>query len=196
MSCRTCRVYALLLRLYPRKFRDEFGEEMKATFARLLEDEAATSRAWRLVLAELVPTLAREHFQAMAETAPGISLRLRMVLRIALAVLLPLAAYIVLLGWAPGAKEIFMLSAFFGLMSAGMAVARGRGWACNIGAIAGAMAGVQLMVEVISFTETTNPNILLVAPLFAACAVTIALILATWVRVVMEGVRFSRIQGA
>ncbi len=60
------RVYALLLRLYPRGFRDEFGEEMQATFA-----EAATEATHRSFIAvtrfclrelwELLPNLTFEY---------------------------------------------------------------------------------------------------------------------------------------
>jgi predicted permease len=47
------RVYRLLLRLYPGAFRDEFGQEMCATFARVLRDCPTPTTRRRLWLATL-----------------------------------------------------------------------------------------------------------------------------------------------
>jgi hypothetical protein len=45
-----CWLYARLLRLYPRRFRDRFGDEMQAVFADLVRD----SGSWRAFGKELV----------------------------------------------------------------------------------------------------------------------------------------------
>jgi hypothetical protein len=195
--CRSIRVYRALVRLYPAKFREEFGEEMEAAFARLLEEQPdrgrgffVLTRPWRIVLIELVPTLLREHVSAASEAGEtGLrSPRLRKVVRFALASLLPAAGYVTLLGWTLRGREVFLLTMFFLLTGSGMMLARGRGWACSVGAVIGAMLAVALFVVVTGLTEVTNPNIILLTPLLAATAGTLALILATYVRLVMEGV--------
>lgn len=53
----TLRAYRLLLRCYPRAFRDEFGDEMCATFERVWRDQPsalARARLWALTIAESV----------------------------------------------------------------------------------------------------------------------------------------------
>ena len=194
------RLYSAILLLYPRRFRLEFGDAMIVAFERLLVNESASGRGlnivrpWRRIVIELAPTLLREHVEATAESLQIVlrSARLRSALRVALAALLPLGSYVVLLGWTTSHQDVFALTTCFLLMSAGMARARGRGWACSFGAMIGAVAAVGLIVTATGLTEVTNPNIILVAPLLAAAAATIALILATYVRLMIEGVSFSR----
>lgn len=62
-------MYALLLRLYPRKFRDEFGNEMQATFGEVIAETIQRSLilgVWFCVreLWEFPANLAREHWRA------------------------------------------------------------------------------------------------------------------------------------
>ncbi len=69
---RLIRVYAALLRLYPRRFRAEFGDEMQRVFAHAVNDAArrglvalvmvCVREAW-----ELPPALAREHWSSFRE---------------------------------------------------------------------------------------------------------------------------------
>jgi hypothetical protein len=63
------RLYALLLRLYPRRFRAEFAEEMQAVFAEAVTDASASERRslLRVYVRELLGLLTglfREHWQA------------------------------------------------------------------------------------------------------------------------------------
>ena len=197
------RLYGALVRLYPRAFGRRFGEEMKAAFARLLEDQSGRGRwsgrvrAWRIVLVELVPTLLREHAAAAGEAvrAGWRSRRLWNVVRFCLAALLPIASYVTLLGWTMGRRDVLILTLFFLPTCAAMVLARGRGWACSFGAVIGAILSVGLLVAITGLTEVTSPNIILLAPLLAASAATLALILATYVRLVIEGISLRASQG-
>ena len=72
------RAYRLLLRLYPRAFRERFGAEMLALFAQTSAAAPRTLRGrldlWRSTLADLVPSAARERLPArrslsMSQTA-------------------------------------------------------------------------------------------------------------------------------
>jgi hypothetical protein len=189
---RSLWLYSAILLLYPRRFRRQFGQQMIVVFERLLENEPFGP--WRCVLIELVPTLVREHVDAALESLRrGFrSSRLRVALRVTMAALLPVGSYVVLLGWTVSRADVIALTTCFALMVAGIVWARGRGWACSGGAMIGAIAAVGLIVAVTGFTENTNPNIILVAPLLAAAAATVALILATYVRLMIEGVSWSR----
>jgi hypothetical protein len=56
------RVYGLVVDLYPRRFREQFGWSMKQTFRDLLDDPVMpTSRIWLSVLRDLGSSLFREH---------------------------------------------------------------------------------------------------------------------------------------
>jgi hypothetical protein len=193
---RSIRVYRALVRLYPARFRDEFGPEMEAAFERLLEERSASeqsrapARAWRIVLVELGPTLLREHAAAAGEAvdAGWHSPRLRTILRFGLAALLPVASYLILLGWVMSLREGLTVTMFFAMICGGMLITRGRGTACLLGAVLGAMCAVELFAVVAGLTQVTHPNIILISPLLAATAGTVALILATYVRLVIEGI--------
>lgn len=45
--------YTLLLRLYPRRFRDEFADEMQAVFTEAMTEAAARGRLGAFILREL-----------------------------------------------------------------------------------------------------------------------------------------------
>ena len=64
-------VYRFLVRLYPRRFREEFGAEMEAVFAaRLHEAQDEQARLVRICLHEaggLLAGLIREHVAALSE---------------------------------------------------------------------------------------------------------------------------------
>ncbi len=73
-------VYAVLLRLYPQPFRDQFGEEMQRVFRDTLADAAARGRAallwvcWR-ELCDLPGALLLEHWRRrkrMMDNGPGV----------------------------------------------------------------------------------------------------------------------------
>jgi len=56
------RIYGLLVGLYPKRFRDQFGWSMKQTFRDLLGDpEMPTSRIWLSVLRDLSSSFFHEH---------------------------------------------------------------------------------------------------------------------------------------
>ena len=60
------RVYAALLRLYPRGFREEFGRDMLADFAVLHRANGHRPFAfWRLVLADVVRSAIQEHIDTL-----------------------------------------------------------------------------------------------------------------------------------
>lgn len=61
------RFYAALLRLYPRQFRAQFGDEMMTVFVQAIEDNNRTGKAFRFFLRELrdLPlNLARAHWRS------------------------------------------------------------------------------------------------------------------------------------
>jgi hypothetical protein len=56
------RVYGLLVDLYPKRFREQFGWSMKQTFRDLLDDpDMPTSRIWLSVLRDLSSSFFHEH---------------------------------------------------------------------------------------------------------------------------------------
>ena len=56
------RVYEILVDLYPKPFREQFGPSMKQAFRDLLEDpDMPTSRIWLSVLRDLSGSLFHEH---------------------------------------------------------------------------------------------------------------------------------------
>lgn len=72
------KFYGLLVRLYPGRFRAEFGAEMEAVFGYALEDarRAGMGAVARLVLHELIDlpaSLAREHGRALIESRDPLS---------------------------------------------------------------------------------------------------------------------------
>lgn len=66
-------IYRLLLRCYPRAFRHEFGDEMCATFARVLRDRVSLADRYRLWLATVSEAIAGGLHERMLErrTAHG-----------------------------------------------------------------------------------------------------------------------------
>jgi prepilin-type N-terminal cleavage/methylation domain-containing protein len=193
---RSLRVYAVLTRLYPGGFRDEFGSSMCDAFDRWLRDEGARHglrgvlRVWRTIAGELPSTLIREHIAAIAgpTTATPGRLPIRGATRVGLSALVPLAGYCLLLRTATSATDVAVLTLWFALMIAGMIRARGRGWACHRDTMIGSAAGTGLPLAWMALTGNSSPNIMFVAPLLIAAAATIGLILSSFVRLAMEGV--------
>ena len=69
---RLIRVYAALLRLYPHRFRAEFGDEMQSVFANAVNDAAKRGLVALVMVCvrevwELPPSLAREHWSSFGE---------------------------------------------------------------------------------------------------------------------------------
>jgi hypothetical protein len=59
------RMYLYLLRLYPRRFRDEYGPAMRQLFRDRVREEGYWP-VWRDVVGELLTSLPREHWRAHA----------------------------------------------------------------------------------------------------------------------------------
>jgi putative ABC transport system permease protein len=62
------RFYAILLRLYPSPFREEYGREMRAAFRRRRRDEPGIARLlllWFSILADTLATAPGEHFHML-----------------------------------------------------------------------------------------------------------------------------------
>ena len=67
------RSYALLVRLYPRKFRDKFADEMQSVFADSIAEAAQRGLAALIALClqelrDLPGAILREHWQARSKS--------------------------------------------------------------------------------------------------------------------------------
>lgn len=67
------RLYALLVRLYPRKFRDKFADEMQSVFADSIAEAAQRGLAALIALClqelrDLPGAILREHWQARSKS--------------------------------------------------------------------------------------------------------------------------------
>lgn len=93
------RWYARLLRLYPRPYRDRFGEPMSQTFADLARERSDANRS---LIGFVVATFAETAIQIVRENAmhrrPGIRHYLRWVLFTAVVLLVPLLAMVLRIG--------------------------------------------------------------------------------------------------
>src|SRR4051812_19721691 len=96
---RCARLYAVLIMLYPRRFRRRFADEMIEAMRCALREEAqrepqgAAWRAWRPIVGELLPTVAGEHAAALLDV---VSRRWR----VTLAAAPPTLAYVAVLSRA------------------------------------------------------------------------------------------------
>jgi hypothetical protein len=122
-STRAARVYAILLRLYPRAHQQAFGEQMLRTFRDHYRDAVevrgeSEARYWRSVAGDESKSVVREHLAALAEriwpmrtilAAPFGVWRRRQTRRLALVTQLCLIAA-VLLVWTPLLVERVLLA--------------------------------------------------------------------------------------
>jgi hypothetical protein len=69
-SSRAVDIYRSLLRVYPRRFRDEYREDMALLFAEQLRDEPA-SRVWSRSLIDLTITIPARHLEAHMNRPPS-----------------------------------------------------------------------------------------------------------------------------
>jgi hypothetical protein len=190
---RSARLYRVMLWLYPRAFRAAYGAEMRQTFESWLADESERDgvrgirRVWRSTLAEIVPTVVREHAVEVMDflNGGGAARGARMLAACAA----PVGAYLVMRRFVAQEHDSIVLAIWFALMAGGMVRAGGRGWACNRNAMVAAGAGVGAPLIWVAVTQTTSPGVLGVAPLLIAAAMTIGLIVSTLVRLMIEGVR-------
>jgi hypothetical protein len=70
MTITAVRAYRALLRLYPRRFRDEYGPDMALLFADQLRDEPA-ARVWARSAIDLALTIPTQHLEAHMNRAPS-----------------------------------------------------------------------------------------------------------------------------
>ncbi len=67
---RGVRVYSLLLRLYPRKHRDEYGQQMMQMVEDMLNDAPSTASqmsAWIRIIADLPVSVCKEQLESIGE---------------------------------------------------------------------------------------------------------------------------------
>ncbi len=157
-------IYGRLLRLYPRPFRERFGEEMAQTFADLCRERRQAGRglaglaAW--VFVETLAGVMRENGRQMTPMGQTI-------LRVALVALgllmVPLVASRLVEGWNwPPQAFVLTYVLFFGTGMAYALIARKRkAWAYKAGVglalVAGFVLGWSTMVHM---SETENPLLL------------------------------------
>lgn len=70
MTITAIDAYRALLRLYPRRFRDEYGADMALLFADQLRDEPA-ARVWARSAVDLALTAPAQHLEAHMNRAPS-----------------------------------------------------------------------------------------------------------------------------
>jgi hypothetical protein len=189
---RSLGIYRLILRLYPRGFRERFGSPMADTFERLLID-AIGSRGrsgafdvWRTVLAELAPTALRAHVDEALESPFPLPVR------IAFAAALPLAAYVIAMRASSTTGQFVLLTTWLMLLAAGVGLARGRGWRCSRNAVVASAVGVLIPALNDMLDHRMPLESLRVLPLLVAAAGTIGFIVSVYVRLFIEGVRLRR----
>lgn len=68
-SSRTDRAYRTLLHLYPRRFREEYGDDMALLFRDQLHDESA-GRVWARCVVDLAITIPTQHLESHMKRPP------------------------------------------------------------------------------------------------------------------------------
>lgn len=68
-SPRTVRAYRALLHLYPRRFREEYGDDMALLFRDQLHDESAR-RVWARCVVDLAITIPTQHLESHMNRPP------------------------------------------------------------------------------------------------------------------------------
>ena len=131
---RTC--YAMLLRLYPRPFRERFGEGMAQTFHDLCREHGDAKRGLRglalWIFFETSVGIVRENTTHMSQLGKTM---LRVALGALAALMVPLVASQVVEGWHWGAGSfVFVYVLFFGTGMAYALIARKMGaWSYKAG---------------------------------------------------------------
>lgn len=70
MTSTAAGAYRALLRLYPKRFRDEYGTDMALLFAEQLRDEPA-ARVWARSVVDLALTVPTQHLEAHMNRSPS-----------------------------------------------------------------------------------------------------------------------------
>jgi hypothetical protein len=153
--------YAMLLRLYPRPFRERFGEGMAQTFHDLCREHRNARRGllglalW--IFFETSVGIVRENTTRMSQLG-------KTVLRVALGALamlmVPLAASRVVQGWNwPAGTFVIVYVLFFGMGMAYAMIARKRGaWSYKAGVGVALVAGFALgWSNMVHVADSENP---------------------------------------
>jgi hypothetical protein len=155
--------YGLLLRLYPRAFRERFEEGMAQTFRDLCRERRAAGRGlaglslW--VFFETLAGIAKENLICMAKLRSTI---LRVAIGALIALMVPLVASQLVEGWNWGAGSfVFVYLLFFGTGMAFALITRRMGvWSYKAGVGVALAAGFALgwsnMVHVTSLENPAN----------------------------------------
>ena len=189
---RSVWLYSLIIRLYPRHFRDAFSSSMSDTFEHLLIDRIKCNGSsgaldvWRTVLAELVPTILRAHAdEAFKSPFP-------LPVRIAVAAALPILAYGAAIRFSTTTDQYVVLTLWLILLATAVLLARGRGWRCTVNAAVASAVGILLPALNDVFNGRMPTESFRVVPLLVAAAATIGLIFSVYVRLFIEGIDLRR----
>jgi len=189
--------YRLLLFLYPIHFRKQFGEDMLAAFEDWLDDECrqepcSLAQVWVIVLWELPLTAAHEHADRVRRCSTSELIRYTsLAARVFALVVVPLVAWQVTLKFAMPWEE--QLPLWLGLVGLawGAVATQGRGMRCLLSATMGGVVGFGIgLLYGIFLHPPVGDWFGGIATLFALVAVA-ALIGATYVRVIVEGLRIE-----
>jgi hypothetical protein len=145
------RLYAFLVRLYPRSYRQEFGEEMQYVFAESLKDvcrekgRSGAARFWLRICLDAGKSLVVQHLESLSEGGemnndhPNFLIRNRNILLVALAtgllLLVPLVGMQVSdeVNWSPHDFAIAGLMLFGTGLAFELATRQKRGLAYRLG---------------------------------------------------------------
>jgi len=190
---RSVVAYRLILHLYPRGFRDAFGNSMADTFERLIEGEIRANGTWgvvdvwKSVAGELLPTVVRAHLDEACCS------RFPLPVRVGFAAVLPATAYAFAVGVSTTTGQSVVLTLWLALLAAAMLIARGRGWRCSVNAMVASGVGILIPALNDVFNGRMPPESVRVIPLLVSAGATIGLIISVYVRFFIEGVRLRRV---
>lgn len=194
---RSTRLYARLLRIYPSSFVADFGQEMVDVFETSLNERVAQHgwsgliAAWFCVMRELVPTLLRERADAWSTEWREGDLQPR--LRVAAAGALPACGLMAMLNFSPRWEETALVSVWLACVTGGVIIARGRGTRCLVNAMTGGAAALAGTIGFcVLFVPQATPPPFTVALLLLLAAATAGLILASAMRLLIEGISLRR----
>ena len=159
------RWYAMLLRLYPRPFREQFGEGMEQTFHDLCQQHRDAKRGlfglalW--IFCETLVGIIRENSTHMSQLGKT---TLRVALGALALLMVPLVASQVVEGWNwPARAFVFVYVLFFGTGMVYALIARRMGaWSYKVGVGVALVAGFALgWSNMVHVADSENPANLL-----------------------------------
>jgi hypothetical protein len=152
--------YAMLLRLYPRPFRDRFGEGMAQTFHDLCREHGDTKRRLRglalWIFFETSVGIIRENTTHMPQL---VKTMLRVALGALAVLMVPLVASRVVEGWNWSAGSfVFVYVLFFGTGMVYAVIARKGAWSYKAGVGVALVAGFALgWSNMVHVADSENP---------------------------------------